>query len=114
MSLHNLLFRSRMLVLVAVFFVGLVSTHVMYGIMLASVRVNGPVYDRISVRKDVISELMPPPTLEAYVLVIHFVQTQDPAQRKALVEKIEKREPDLDALQASWQTNMPPGAWKDA
>src|SRR5262249_16144004 len=97
MSLHNLSFRSPMLGLVGMFFAGFVATHAMYGLMLASVRVNGPVYERIAARKDVVSELAPPPVIEAYVNVIHLLQSQDPAQRQALIEKIERREADLEA-----------------
>ena len=45
MSLKNLSFKSRMMLLVGVFLVVLAGTHVMYAVMLGILRVNGPVYE---------------------------------------------------------------------
>src|SRR5262245_35614963 len=84
MSLQNLRFRSRMLLLVGIFLAGLAATHVMYALMLSSVRVNGPLYHRIAQGKDITGELIPPPVMESYVLVIHLLEEKDPARRQAL------------------------------
>src|SRR4051812_22022832 len=96
MSLKNLRFKSRMFLLVGVFLLVLVGTHVMYGVMLNSVRVNGPVYDRIAQGKDIIADLVPTNNNESYITVLQLLEEPDPARRQESIRKLEKLEKDYE------------------
>ena len=83
MSLKNLRFKSRMFLLVGVFLLVLIGTHVMYGVMLSIVRVNGPLYRApVSQGNDVLADLVPTNNNDSYVTVLHLLDEANPAVRQ--------------------------------
>ena len=74
MLLKNSSFKSRMVFLSAVFLFALMATHLMYGIMISTVRVNGPLYRDIEAEKDLIADVMPPPqyVIESYLVAFQI------------------------------------------
>ncbi len=114
MSLKNLGFRSRMFLLVGVFLLGLLVTHLMYGMMLGVLRVNGPVYDRIRLGKDVVADLHPTNNNESYVTTLHLFLENNPAQRAKLMKRLEKLEEDYEARHEFYEKNLEDGPLKEA
>ena len=73
MSLNNLRFKSRILILVGLFLGGLLTTHVMYGVMLGILRVNGPIYSHILLGKDIINSIQPINNSESYIAAVNLL-----------------------------------------
>src|SRR5262249_45058292 len=114
MSLKNLSFRSRMLLLVGLFLLRLACTHAMYVTMLGPVQIHGTIYQRIAAKETVLAALEPPPILEAYVATLHLVAEPDAARRQALVQTIEQQEARMESLQRSWEKTLDDETLKDA
>ena len=114
MSLKNLRFKSRMLLLVGIFLAVLLATHVMYGVMLAIVRVNGPLYERISQGKDIVSELVSTNNDESYLTLLHLFDETNPAQRQELIKRLEKLEVEYQSRHNFLEKNLEDGPLKEA
>src|SRR5437868_127702 len=97
MSLKNLRFKSRMLLLVGVFLLVLVGTHVIYGVMLGVLRVNGPVYDRIRLGREIVADIQPTNNDASYVTAIHLLEDADPVDRAKRMKRLEMLEQEYEA-----------------
>jgi methyl-accepting chemotaxis protein WspA len=114
MPLKNLRFKSRMSLLVGVFLLVLVGTHIMYGVMLGILRVNGPVYERIRFGKEIVSNIQPTNYNSSYVAVIQLLQADNPAERQKLMKRLEKLEADYAATHVYWDKNLEDGPLKES
>jgi methyl-accepting chemotaxis protein WspA len=114
MSLNNLRFKSRMFLLVGVFLFGIAFNHVMYGIMLSILRVNGPVYQRIVFGKDVINSITPTNNNEGYMAALELLQETDPGKRAKLIKRLEKLEEEYEAWHNLLDKNLEEGPLRDA
>ncbi len=114
MSLKNLRFKSRMLILVGIFLAVLVATHFMYGVMLAVVRVNGPLYERISQGKDIVSELVSTNNDESYIGLVHLLDEANPARRREFIKRLETLEAEYQAKHKFLEKNLEEGPLKEA
>jgi len=104
MLLKNASFKYRMTLLAATFLLGLVVTHIMYAVMIRTVSVNGPLYDRIVADKDLIADVLPPPQyiIESYLVVLQMVREEDAAERTNLIDRFEQLESEYDAQHTYW------------
>src|SRR4051794_30296835 len=114
MSLKNLPFKSRMFLLVGVFLLVLVGSHAMYGMMLSSIRVNGPVYDRIAQGKDIIADLVPTNNNESYITFLQLLEEPDPAHRQESIRRLEKLEKAYEDRHAFVEKTLEDGPLKEA
>jgi methyl-accepting chemotaxis protein WspA len=114
MSLKNVSFKSRMLLLVGVFLLVLVGTHVMYGVMVSILRVNGSVYERIRLGKEIVADLQPTNYNASYVAALHLLEASNPADRAKRVKRLEKLEADYEARHTFLQANLEEGPLKEA
>src|SRR5687767_4939642 len=97
MSLNHLSFKRRMFLLVGVFLLGLLGTHVMYGVMLSILRVNGPVYERIQLSQGIVANIQPTNYNASYVTALHLLEETDPAKRSKLMKRMEQLEAAYEA-----------------
>jgi methyl-accepting chemotaxis protein WspA len=114
MSLNNFRFKSRMFLLVGVFLIGLLSTHLLYGAMLGILRVNGPVYDRIRTGTEIVASLEPTNANAAYVAAVHLLQESDTEKRSKLMKRLEKLEEEYEARHTYLEKNLEDGPLKEA
>ena len=114
MSLNDLRFKSRMFLLVGVFLLGLLTTHALYGVMLGILRINGPLYERIRIGKDIVASLEPTNANASYVVLNHLLQENDPAQRSKLMKRLEKLEEEYEARHIYLEKTLDDSPLKEA
>ncbi len=71
--------------------------------VLNTLKVNGPIYQRIVQGKDLIADILPPPEyiIESYLVALQLM-TAPPAQRQPLVESLKILKSDYDTRHAFW------------
>jgi methyl-accepting chemotaxis protein WspA len=111
MLLKNSSFKSRMVFLSGVFLLALVATHLMYGVMISTVRVNGPLYRGIEAEKDLIADVMPPPQyiIESYLVTLQIANTNDAARRTELIQAFRQLERDYETRHEYWMGKLEEG-----
>ncbi len=114
MLLQNTSFKTRMIVLSLVFLAGLIVTHVMYGVMISSVQVNGPLFERIIQDKDLTADILPPPQyiIESYLLVLQMVDEEDPSQRADQIARFEDLQDKYTERHLHWEKELETGTLK--
>ena len=80
------------------------------------VRVGGPYYTRIVMGKDLVADILPPPAyiLEAYLLTYQAAYAADPAERTALLKRLEETEKEFHERQTVWKDALPDSRMKAA
>jgi len=116
MILKNANFKTRMIVLVAIFLLGLIATHAMYVMMILQVRVNGPLYEEIARDKDIIADVLPPPEyiIEPYLVLLQAVQEKDPARQRELIERFKELETEYQTRHRHWVDTLSEGPLEQA
>ena len=112
--LSNLTFKQRMTLLVVLFLAALISTHLMYVLMLERLRINGPLYQRIAQGKDVVADVLPPPeyVIESYLTLLEMVTVSDASERQELIDKFNESGEDVLMGIAGEGTAVIPGHGK--
>src|SRR5262245_58449612 len=102
--LGNMKLATKMSVLVGVFLIGFLTFAFVSHRTLGTVRVKGPIYDRVVEGKDLIADVLPPPEyiIESYLLVHEMSKTDDRSQLDDLVERSNKLRREYDERHAVW------------
>jgi methyl-accepting chemotaxis protein len=103
--------RTRLILSLVVFVVGLAAV---FGISLSTssvVRVNGPLYARIVQGKDLVADVLPPPAyaIEAYFVVLQMDGEKNEHVRKGLSERLSQLHKEFDERQLFWRKELPEG-----
>ncbi len=111
---QGLTFKQRMWLLVTVFMVALLGTHLMYGIMLSKLRVSGPVYHRIVQGKDIVADILPPPeyVIESYLVTLQLAHVNDIEQARPLIERLNQLEKEFNDRRDYWKSKLDEGDLK--
>jgi methyl-accepting chemotaxis protein len=94
-------------------------TFVVFGVLayttVQTVRVGGPVYDRIVQGKDLVADILPPPDylVESYLVVLELVDETDPARIAQLVETSKRLRGEYETRMAHWQEVLEPGELRE-
>src|SRR5688572_14910400 len=114
--LGNLKLATKMSLLVGVFLVGFLTFALVSHRTLETVRVKGPIYDRVVEGKDLIADVLPPPEyiIESYLLVHEMSETADKAQIDDLIERGNALRRQYDERQAVWVRQLEPGPLREA
>lgn len=114
--LQRMRLRSKLMLLVAVFCVGMILLSILFFSALNAVRVNGDLYKRIVQGKDLIADILPPPeyVIESYLVVLQMSETSDSAEREALAQQLQKLKADYEDRHAFWIKDLPDDAMKTA
>lgn len=110
---------TKLLLLMAVFVIGLLLFGQRAYDTLNTVKVNGPAYKQIIQSKDLVADILPPPEyiIEAYLTVLQMSDEPDPARLGALKAKLRelKNGPDgYEVRHQKWVAELPEGRTKQA
>src|SRR5262249_51388534 len=114
--LRDMSIRAKLLILVGLGTFGLVLVLSLAGWMLATFRVNGPVYHRLSARRAAEGEVRPP-TLAVtipYRYLLEVNQTTEPAQVTRLLDDYLRAEKEYHQRKAYWMQELEEGPLKQA
>src|SRR5438477_2713876 len=111
-ALNNVKISTKMFWVVGFAVVGFAAFALFAYSTLGTVKVNGPLYQRIVQGKDVIADILPPPEyiLEANLVVYQMadaVETGDKAQLDALIQKGKSLREDYETRHAFWVKDLP-------
>ena len=104
LTLNHLKIRTRFLLLLVLFLTG----FLLYGgwsfRTLDSLKVNGPLYQRIVQSKDLIADVLPPPEyiIESYLVSLQLVSASGKTEQDRLVERLKALKKDYDDRHAYW------------
>ncbi len=97
----------RFAALMVVFALG----YIIYGVWsfktLNELKVTGPLYQRIALRKDLIGEILPPRIyiIESYLVTLQLLDAGDKAEKKVLIESLKKLRREYDERYKFWLAN---------
>lgn len=104
----------------ACFGAGFAGILVLFGLFSAHTRsqveVNGPIYAKIVMGKDLVADILPPPEyiLESYLTAFQMVDAHAGPARDNLEAKFAQLEKDFHDRQAVWKVTLPDGRMKQA
>ena len=104
LTLNHLKIRTRFLLLLVLFLTG----FLLYGgwsfRTLDSLKVNGPLYQRIVQSKDLIADVLPPPEyiIESYLVSLQLVSASGKTEQDRLVERLKALKKDYDDRHVYW------------
>ncbi|CAN7447884.1 methyl-accepting chemotaxis protein [Pseudorhodoferax sp. LjRoot39] len=103
--LRKLKLSARLAVLIAIFAIGFVLSGGWAFKTLDTLKVNGPIYERIVQGKDLIADILPPPEyiIESYLLVLQLARAGDAGRQQALAERIRSLKGQFDERHDFWQ-----------
>ncbi|MGE0760220.1 MAG: methyl-accepting chemotaxis protein [Pirellulaceae bacterium] len=95
--------------LLATAMAGLIITSVFSQATLYYVKVTGPVYRDISLGKDLIADILPPPEfiVESYLLAHQIVDEEDSATRLKLIDTFRQQQRVFEERHQFWVENLP-------
>lgn len=110
--------RSKLLALGGIPLVGLLIFGITATRTLQVLRVNGPVYNQLADGRDLIADVLPPPSyiIEAYLTLFQAVAPapSGPAETRRRLERVRELRQDFDARQRVWASKLPPGELRTA
>jgi methyl-accepting chemotaxis protein len=94
----------RLAILIAIFSFGFITFGVFAFQTLNELKVNGPLYHQIVQGKDLIADVLPPPEyiLESYLVSFQLMATDNPAQQKELIARLETLKNEHESRHAFW------------
>ena len=101
---RNFSIKSKLLVLVGTFVLGLIAFGFVSRSTLNLVRVNGPLYDQIVRDKDLLADVSPPPAclIEAFLVAREMCAAGDKDEVEALVERYNEVKKNYETRMAAW------------
>jgi methyl-accepting chemotaxis protein len=95
---------KKLILLVSIFILGYTSFALFSFRTLQTLRIEGDLYDRIIMNKDLIADVLPPPEyiIESYLKVLQLVDETDPAQIRAFIADLNRLKKDYDARHQFW------------
>ncbi|GHC88393.1 hypothetical protein GCM10007320_35250 [Pseudorhodoferax aquiterrae] len=103
--LRKLKLSARLGVLIAIFAIGFMLSGGWAFKTLDTLKVNGPIYERIVQGKDLIADILPPPEyiIESYLLALQLSRAGDAGRQQALAERIRSLKAQFDERHDFWQ-----------
>lgn len=104
MFLHSLSLKQRFAFLVTTMAIGIVILSGIFYKALEEVKVNGPIYGRIIMEKDLVADILPPPEyiLESYLVVLQISRAKSD-KIPALVDRLKVLHKEFDDRHAYWE-----------
>lgn len=103
--LHQLRLKTRFIIVIVALIVGFVLFGLMTYQTLATLKVNGPIYQQIVQGKDLVADILPPPAyiIESYLVTLQLSRASDPTEIETLIERFKFLKSDYDTRHAYWQ-----------
>ncbi len=114
MLLSKLGVTVKLMLLLAVFAIGLGGLSYSSLVAIDKVRVGGQTYTDVIVGKDLTADILPPPAyiIESYLTASTLVQLEDGSAREAMLPKLSALENDFRTRMAHWQKTLDDGLMK--
>ena len=105
---------TKMVVVVIIFLVGFTIFGLTAFQTINTVKVNGPIYERIVQGKDLVADILPPPEyiIESYLLVHLMLNETDQHELNKLVDYGKKLQADFEDRHSYWLKNLEDGEIK--
>ena len=115
MKLKDLPISWKLFLVIAVFALGFLLFGALALDTLTRYRINGPLFQRIIQGKDVVADVLPPPSylVEAYLVVLQMIDETDPAKFLALTERSRDLRVQFLDRQEYWDKNLEAGPLRD-
>lgn len=103
-ALRSLKFSHRLAILVGIYTIGFLTYGLWSYRILNEIKVTGPLYEKISNNKDLISDILPPPEyiIESYLVSFQLLTTEDKVEQGKLIEYFKKLKEDYDTRHQFW------------
>jgi methyl-accepting chemotaxis protein len=77
-------------------------------LVINKVKVNGPIYHKISLSNELLADILPPPeyVIESYLTVLEMQNEKDPARIQEKTEQCNQLEKDFLTRHAHWEKNL--------
>jgi methyl-accepting chemotaxis protein len=105
-SASSLKLAHRFTILLATFVLGFVLVAAWGGKTLQEVKVNGPLYQKIVLGKDLVADILPPPEyiIESYLVVLQASTSKNAAETEQYSKRIEELRKDYMTRHEFWKT----------
>lgn len=106
--------RMKLLSLIIFCAVAFIAFGLVTWTVINEVKINGDAYNRITLEKDLIADILPPPEyiVESYLVIYRIVEETDDAKLKELVQNAKKLHEEYDKRHKYWVDNLPDGPLK--
>jgi methyl-accepting chemotaxis protein len=96
--------RTKLGLLVAIFFIGFCALLVVGFSTLNTVKVNGPLYANIVLGKDLVADILPPPEyiIESYFTTMQMMYAKDSQELNTLISRFTQLQKDYTDRQSYW------------
>jgi methyl-accepting chemotaxis protein len=113
--LENLQIKTQLLLLGAIMIGGFILFGIMSLYTIEQIKVNGPIYTRITQGKDLIADVLPPPEyiLESYLTVLQIAEEPDQGKQKTRMEKLKSLRKDYKDRHEFWGKSLAEGPMKE-
>jgi methyl-accepting chemotaxis protein len=114
--LNNMKVKTKLASIFGVIGVGVLSLSYLFNGTLASVKVDGPIYNSIIQGKDVVADVLPPPAnlLEAHLLIHQMVQGGSSEEIKRFIERFRQVRREYDYRHNHWEKELPESVMRNA
>jgi hypothetical protein len=104
-DLRHLKLSARLAVLIGIFALGFLVSGAWAFKTLTTLKVNGPIYERIVQGKDLIADILPPPEyiIESYLVALQLSRMTDASRHAAMSARLRELKTDFDARHVFWQ-----------
>ena len=108
--MKNFTIKQNIILLICGFVLGFVVYGVISFSTLNQLKVNGPVYTNIILKKDLLADILPPPEylMETYLLTFQMAKAS-PSDLPGLIEKSHALKKDFVERKAYWEKELPAG-----
>jgi len=112
--LNNLKVSYKLSLLVGFGVAGLVGSAVVSREAVSTVKVGGPLYAEVIQNKDLIADILPPPTyiLETYLVAHQLAEAPDQTEVGKLVERVKTLKSDFGTRHEYWRKDLPDSPMK--
>ncbi|HYD81059.1 MAG TPA: methyl-accepting chemotaxis protein [Paucimonas sp.] len=102
--LRKLNLSRRLALLIALFALGFLAYGGWSFKTLSALKVNGPLYQRIVQGKDLVADVLPPPSyiIESYLVVLQIAATEREAEQRTLIGRLAELKGEYEARHAFW------------
>lgn len=109
--MKNLTLRTKMIILINVFVIGICIFGYLSFRVLTKLRINGTLYHNIIQSKDLVADILPPPEyiIESYLTLYEMEECKTDAELQVLIEKLKRLETDYNTRHAFWIDELAPG-----
>ena len=109
---------KKLILLVSIFILGYTGFALFSFRTLQTLRIEGKLYNRIIMNKDLIADVLPPPEyiIESYLKVLQMVDETDPNQIRTFIADLNRLKQDYDARHRFWidESLLGPGEMRNA